>query len=524
MNSISTLNAESQSYGEHEQLPNEFQEYDYSTTTELEGDGGNESIEIVTTTVDIPLFLVGWVIGRGGRRIQELQMKTNCKIWMDQNKAANSNSSKLLNIEGCEEHVQFALTEISDLLSSAPIVANDKAESGGGIITEVLSCPQPLLGLLIGRNGWTLKRIIRVSGANITINQSVLPTQPRRVIVYGTADNVALAKSLVERVLSAQSQADAVEMMTRASGSPGPGSSAPNPSPGPQFAQSQPQANNPHLKYPFAQAPIQKVMPAGHQHQHQHQHAFKNSTPASVTGVVGGNLSSFGEQVDHTAGILSASFGLPPRPQLLYSTCNSTGTGAGTGPYTNHSDMLGAHHHHQFSGYHTHEVPEMPTPPQRRSHPSGQHVRHPQPPSASMGGYVDHQQLAYLHRMQQAQAQQLQELEKKQREERDMFLLNMQQQQQQSTNPEESNLMPSHLLSALSDYDGYRTEFGSGASRPGDSMSGHNSQKLSSSDPTPIYTATHAGGMAPIGAPKQSQSGHFGGKNHNDFQTGPDFY
>lgn len=50
-------------YNEDGQLFNQFQEYSYPTAGEdFEGttpEGGGEAIEIVTTTVDIPLFLVG---------------------------------------------------------------------------------------------------------------------------------------------------------------------------------------------------------------------------------------------------------------------------------------------------------------------------------------------------------------------------------------------------------------------------------------------------------------------------------
>ena len=145
---------------------------------------------------------------------------------MDQNKpnkTMNVHAPKILNIEGMPEYVNAAIEEISQLLASAPIVANSELECAENgleskeIVTEVLSCPQHLLGLLIGRNGWTLKRIIRVSGANITINQSVMSTQPKRVLVYGSPSNVAIGKALVERVLQAQSQAAIEEEMQFAS-------------------------------------------------------------------------------------------------------------------------------------------------------------------------------------------------------------------------------------------------------------------------------------------------------------------
>ena len=122
---------------------------------------------------------------------------------------ASGTAPKMLNIEGIPENVTYALSVIQELLASAPIVSasgdGDMTNSdhmGDDIITEVINCPHNLLGLLIGKNGWTLKRIIRTSGANITINQSVLPNQPKRVIIYGKKENVCIGKALVERVLA----------------------------------------------------------------------------------------------------------------------------------------------------------------------------------------------------------------------------------------------------------------------------------------------------------------------------------
>lgn len=122
---------------------------------------------------------------------------------------ASGTAPKMLNIEGIPENVTHALSVVQELLSSAPIVSasgdGDITNSDGvgdDIITEVINCPHNLLGLLIGKNGWTLKRIIRTSGANITINQSVLPNQPKRVIIYGKKENVSIGKALVERVLA----------------------------------------------------------------------------------------------------------------------------------------------------------------------------------------------------------------------------------------------------------------------------------------------------------------------------------
>jgi hypothetical protein len=350
---------------------------------------------------------------------------------MDQNKAANSNSSKVLNIEGYQEHVEFALSEISDLLSSAPIVANDTAASGGGIITEVLSCPQPLLGLLIGRNGWTLKRIIRVSGANITINQSVLPTQPRRVIIYGTAENVALAKALVERVLSAQSQSDAAEMMNRAGSQYAPAQGQGQGHAPPQFQSklsvNQGQyadATGSHGGFSAPQYPKGFPPPGG--------------TPRSIVG----SLSIFGEQEPDYS-----QLGGSVRGQ--YSPYAKSTTPSTTPTYGGHAQLSQHGFAKSYGGAYD------PAGFQRR--PVQQQQPRSQAPSTAGTGYVDPQQLAYLHRLQQVQNQQLQELEKQQRQEREFFMNNLQQ-----VDPEPAN--DSHMYSLGGNANFNRGPFSAGVS------------------------------------------------------------
>jgi hypothetical protein len=48
------------SYGEeHQQLSEQFQDFEFPSSEAQEVDEGGAAVEIVTTTVDIPLFLVG---------------------------------------------------------------------------------------------------------------------------------------------------------------------------------------------------------------------------------------------------------------------------------------------------------------------------------------------------------------------------------------------------------------------------------------------------------------------------------
>ena len=100
--------------------------------------------------------------------------------------------------------MKCAVALVNKLLVSSPM-AQPSVNNEEQFCTSVVECPHDLLGLLIGRNGWTLKKIISESGANITINNNALfPTQPRRIIIYGLPHHVKIAENYVNRIIYKQ--------------------------------------------------------------------------------------------------------------------------------------------------------------------------------------------------------------------------------------------------------------------------------------------------------------------------------
>ena len=152
-----------------------------------------------TFVMDISPSVVGWIIGRSGIRIKEIQAQTGCKMWVDQD-VPNDQPRKIY-FHGNKSNIDAAVNRVSGLVQTAPILTSASAVSGKGLTSTIVDCPVSLVGLLIGKRGWTIKKIQQASGAQISINQSVREGLPRKIIVSGDESAVSKALHLIDEVL-----------------------------------------------------------------------------------------------------------------------------------------------------------------------------------------------------------------------------------------------------------------------------------------------------------------------------------
>jgi predicted RNA-binding protein YlqC (UPF0109 family) len=148
-----------------------------------------------TFVMDVSPSVVGWIIGRSGLRIKEIQAQTGCKMWLDQD--VPDDQPRKIFFHGSTASIEDAVARVSDLVQFAPILANSKIAAGHNLTSTIFDCPPPLVGMVIGKKGWTIKKIQEVSGAQISINQSVREGLPRKVIVSGDEEAVSRALELI---------------------------------------------------------------------------------------------------------------------------------------------------------------------------------------------------------------------------------------------------------------------------------------------------------------------------------------
>lgn len=108
---------------------------------------------------------------------------------------------------GSTQGIECAVDLVNKLLQSAPNLIN-RHGAAKKLHSNIVDCPADLVGLLIGKKGWTIKKIQLESGAQISINQSVREGHPRKIIVSGMQGSVELATRLIEEVLRNKPEED----------------------------------------------------------------------------------------------------------------------------------------------------------------------------------------------------------------------------------------------------------------------------------------------------------------------------
>jgi len=155
--------------------------------------------------IDILPGIVGWVIGRSGCRIKYIQQECGCKMWIDQD--LPDHQPRKLYLQGTKHSINMALNILSRVISEAPLLGGMYG-SVSSIISRTGEIPPEYIGLLIGKKGWTIKKIQAESGAQLAINQSVRDRQPRKIIVSGDKNAVEMAIRLIKDSLKIKSRRD----------------------------------------------------------------------------------------------------------------------------------------------------------------------------------------------------------------------------------------------------------------------------------------------------------------------------
>eukprot|EP01084_Bolivina_argentea_P185128 319265_1 len=118
------------------------------------------------TCITLDPDVVGWVIGKRGVHIKKMKQTTGCVMWLNQ-------SDLTLHIMGKDTvQEEMAASLVKNFIQTAPVRG---VNMGQGMMreftTKMIHCPARLTGLLIGRNGISIKRIKQQFMVSIIINQ-----------------------------------------------------------------------------------------------------------------------------------------------------------------------------------------------------------------------------------------------------------------------------------------------------------------------------------------------------------------
>lgn len=182
---------------------------------ELKGagiDGGNEFGHYGPGSADgskayqmpVPRTYVGYIIGRGGETIRDLQARSGAHIQIvREEEGAAFTPERFVSIAGTEDAVESAKKLIQNLLDERANGGGggDDARYGGtnpdGSETLEILVPNDRVGLVIGRGGATIRSIQVRTGTNITVPQTPDASNPtmRKITVKGTVEAKDAAKN-----------------------------------------------------------------------------------------------------------------------------------------------------------------------------------------------------------------------------------------------------------------------------------------------------------------------------------------
>ncbi|KAL5211379.1 hypothetical protein ABZP36_022226 [Zizania latifolia] len=163
--------------------------------------------------IEIPNGRVGVIIGKSGETIKNLQLQSGAKIQVTRDLDAEPGSqTRPVELSGTPDQISRAEHLINEVLAEADVA------SSGNISGRKYSAPQPgaeqfqmkignnKVGLVIGKGGETIKSMQAKSGARIQVIPLHLPpgdpATERTVYIDGTAEQIEIAKQLVNEVTS----------------------------------------------------------------------------------------------------------------------------------------------------------------------------------------------------------------------------------------------------------------------------------------------------------------------------------
>ncbi|KAF0299519.1 Tudor and KH domain-containing protein [Amphibalanus amphitrite] len=135
----------------------------------------------------IPRNAVGFVIGRQGANVKEIQEITNTRINFKD--PGGPTDDRVCVIRGKAENAQEAERLIQRAIAEQP-----------KLLTINISVPQRACGRIIGRNGDSIREMCAVSGAKIIVDREFrTPVDGMRLItIKGTEDQLSTAKQLIQ--------------------------------------------------------------------------------------------------------------------------------------------------------------------------------------------------------------------------------------------------------------------------------------------------------------------------------------
>lgn len=150
----------------------------------------------------IPSDTVGLLIGKGGQTIRQMQLRTGCSIQVQRDADADPNSNvRDVTLAGTPEQVQLGRSEIERLVEAQATGQKAVPIDVPGMVTRVITVPNSMVGIVIGRGGETIKGIQARTGARVQVSKDATAPE-REITLSGNDQAVGYAQHEIDQLVA----------------------------------------------------------------------------------------------------------------------------------------------------------------------------------------------------------------------------------------------------------------------------------------------------------------------------------
>ncbi|KAF5178389.1 Far upstream element-binding protein [Thalictrum thalictroides] len=163
-------------------------------------------------SIDIPNGKVGVIIGKAGETIKSLQLQSGARIQVAKDTEVDPYAqTRGVELFGTQEQISRAEQLIKEVIAESDVGSSGSSAARGFATVpygseEIVKVPNNKVAMVIGKQGETIKNMQSKSGARIQVIPLRLPpgdmSTERNVHIYGTKEQIEVAKGLVTEVIS----------------------------------------------------------------------------------------------------------------------------------------------------------------------------------------------------------------------------------------------------------------------------------------------------------------------------------
>jgi len=150
----------------------------------------------MTDEVRIEQRYVGWLLGRGGAVVREIEQTSGCKINIKQD--TRSQGYSRAECRGTDTERQQAKQLIEDSIDRARGSTGDQSQAQSRAVEDELQIDQKWVGWLLGKGGGVAKEIEEAHDVQIKVDQSTKSSGYSTIKIHGDPANVEMAKERIQ--------------------------------------------------------------------------------------------------------------------------------------------------------------------------------------------------------------------------------------------------------------------------------------------------------------------------------------